>query len=188
VIWLILGVLLFAGTHLVPSLAAPARARFIEQRGEGPYKGLFSLALVVAIGLMVLGWRSSLPDGVYAPPAWSRWAANVLMVVSLLLFLASGVPTNLKRWIRHPQLTGVAVWGLAHLVANGDTHSLVLFGGLGAWAVLEIVLISRREGAWEKPAPLPITADLKPLVAAAVAFALLLYLHPWIAGVSAMPG
>jgi uncharacterized membrane protein len=92
------------------------------------------------------------------------------------------VPTNLKRWIRHPQLTGVAVWGLAHLVANGDTRSLVLFGGLGAWAVLEIVLINRREGAWQKPAPLPITADLKPLVAAAVAFALLLYLHPWIAG------
>lgn len=187
-IWLILGVLLFAGVHTIPSLAAPARARFMERRGEGPYKGLFSLALVVGIGLMILGWRSSLPTGLYTPPDWGAWAARGLMIVSLLLFVASGVPTNLKRFLRHPQLTGVATWAVAHLLANGDSRSLALFGGLGLWAVLQIVLINRREGAWEKPEPLPFSADLRPLIVAGVVFFLLLLAHPWIAGVSALPG
>jgi len=186
-LWLILGVLLFAGVHLIPSLAAPARARFIEQRGDGPYNGLFSLALLLSFGLMIFGWRSSAPDFLYAPPAWSRWAANLLMVVGVLLFVASGVPTNLKRFIRHPQLTGVATWAVAHLLANGDSRALVLFGGLGVWAVAEIVLINRREGAWQKPEPLPFSADLKPLVAGVVLFAILLWAHPWIAGVPATP-
>lgn len=186
-IWLILGVLLFAGVHAIPSLAAPARARFMKQRGEGPYKGLFSLALVVAIGLMIFGWRSSSPAGLYAPPAWGAWAVRGLMVVSLLLFVASGVPTNLKRFLRHPQLTGVATWAAAHLLANRDSRSLALFGGLGLWAVLQIVLINRREGAWEKPEPLPFSADLKPIAVAVVVFFVLLLAHPWIAGVSAMP-
>lgn len=187
-VWLTVGVLIFAGVHMIPSLAAPARARFIERRGAGPYQGLFSLALLLGIGLMVLGWRSTMPSHVYGPPAWSRLAANGLMVLGLLLFVASGVPTNLKRFIRHPQLTGVATWAVAHLLANGDTRSLVLFGGIGLWAVLEIVLINRREGAWEKPEPLPLSADLKPLVGGVVAFVVLLFAHPWIAGVSAMPG
>ena len=41
------------------------------------------------------------------------------MFVALVLVLASGMPTNLKRVIRHPQLMGVAVWAIAHLLANG---------------------------------------------------------------------
>ncbi|MCP5058687.1 MAG: NnrU family protein [bacterium] len=187
-IWLILGVLLFAGVHTIPSLGASARANFIEQRGEGPYKGLFSLALVIAIGLMIFGWRSSLPSLLYAPPAWGRWAANGLMLVGLLLFIASGVPTNLKRFLRHPQLTGVAAWGAAHLLSNGDSRSLVLFGGLGLWAVLQIVLINRRDGDWEKPEPLPFSADLQPLVVGLVVFFIVQWAHPWISGVSAYPG
>ncbi|MAE95050.1 MAG: NnrU protein [Deltaproteobacteria bacterium] len=185
---LILGVLLWACVHFIPSVGASARARFIEQRGEGPYKGLFSLGLLVAMGLMIVGWRSAEPSVLYAVPAWSRWAANLLMVAALLLFLGSGVPTNLKRFLRHPQLTGVATWAGAHLLANGDSRSLVLFGGLGVWAVLEIILINRRDGAWEKPEPLPLSADVTPLIAAAVAFAVLLFVHPWISGVSGMPG
>ncbi len=186
-IWLILGVLLFAGVHTIPSLGASARARFIEQRGDGPYKGLFSLALVVAIGLMIFGWRNTAPAWLWAPPAWGRLVANGLMVVSLLLFLASAVPTNLKRILRHPQLTGVATWAVAHLLANGESRSLVLFGGLGLWAVLQIVLINRRDGAWEKPEELPLAADLKPVVGALVVYGVLLWAHPWIAGPSAMP-
>ncbi|MBW2244140.1 MAG: NnrU family protein [Deltaproteobacteria bacterium] len=187
-IWLILGVLLFAGVHAIPSLAASARASFIDQRGEGPYKGLFSLALVIAIGLMIVGWRSSLPSAIYAPPAWGRWAANGLMLVGLLLFIASGVPTNVKRFLRHPQLLGVATWGVAHLFSNGDSRSLVLFGGLGLWAVLQMVLINRREGAWAKPEPLPFSADLKPLGVGVVVFFVVQWAHPWISGVSALPG
>ena len=182
--FLILGVVVWSGVHLIPSLGAPMRAAAIERIGEGPYKGLFALSIVGAIALMVLGWRSASYVAVYGPPAWGISFANVGMFASLVLFVGSNFPTNLKRIVRHPQLTGVAVWAIAHLLGNGDLRSLVLFGGIGLWAVVAMVSINRRDGAWEKPEPLPLAAELKPLVAGIVAYLLLVFAHPYIAGVS----
>lgn len=187
-VWLILGVLMWSAVHSLPSAGRSLRGELLERLGEGPYKGLFALAIVLSIVLMTVGWRSTEPAYLYAPPSWSRWAANGLMVVALVLFVASGVPTNLKRVLRHPQLAGVATWAGAHLLANGDGRSLVLFGGIGLWALASMWLINRRDGAWQKPQALPLTADLKPLIAGIVAFALVYLAHPWIAGVSPAPG
>jgi uncharacterized membrane protein len=187
-IFLILGVLVWSGVHLFPSLAAKKRAAWIERMGEGPYKGLFALLLVGAIVLMALGWRSIPPVAAYPPPAPGGLLTGFLMFISLVLFMGSNVPTNLKRFVRHPQLTGVAVWALAHLLANGDLRSLVLFGGIGLWAVLAMLSINRRDGEWQKPEPLPLAAEIKPLVAGIVGYGVFALLHPYIAGVSAFPG
>jgi uncharacterized membrane protein len=181
--WLALGVLLWSGAHLFPSLGASTRSAWIERAGEDKYKGGFSLVLVVALALMVLGWRATAPVPVYAPPLWGPSVAIPLMALALLLFVASGVSTNVKRVLRHPQLTGVATWSAAHLVSNGDGRSLLLFGGLGLWAVVEMLCLNRRDGAWQKPEAVPLRAELRPLIAAVVAFALLYFAHPYIAGV-----
>lgn len=187
-IFLILGILIWSGLHLIPALGVRMRAGWIERIGEGPYKGLFALSIVGAITLMVMGWKSTSPVAVYTPPEWGRMFAYVTMFVALVLFMGSNVPSNMKRIVRHPQLTGVAVWGLSHLFTNGDLRSLVLFGGLAIWAVVEIVSLNRRDGAFEKPEPLPAVAGLKPLVAGVIAYALLVYAHPYLAGVSIYPG
>jgi uncharacterized membrane protein len=185
-ICLILGVLLFAGIHMLPT--APAtRGRVVERVGEQPYKGLFSLGVAGGIVLIVIGWRSSVPSSLYAPPGWGAAAATPLLFAALLFFVASSVPTNLKRLIRHPQLTGVVIWACAHLLANGDSRSLVLFGGIGLWAVVEMGLLNRRDGAWQRPEPLPLVAELKLLIGAVVVFAILFFAHPVIAGVSPLP-
>lgn len=181
--WLVLGVLLFAGLHLVPAAAVEPRRRLIERLGEPAYKGAFALGVISAVVLMVVGWRSASPAFVYAAPAWGRTVSIPLMLVALLLFAASGMPTNLKRLIRHPQLTAVATWAATHLLSNGDTRSLVLFGGLGAWAILEMTLLNRRDGAWQRPEALPLSAELKPAIGGLLAFALLYLVHPYIAGV-----
>lgn len=186
-IWLATGVLLWSGVHLFPCLAVEPRQRLIARMGEQPYKGVFALSLVVAIVLMVLGWRSAVPHAVYSPPAWSALAANLLMVVALALFVASALPTNLKRVIRHPQLAGFALWAGAHLLANGDRRSLLLFGGLGLWAVLAILFINRRDGAWVKPDPLPMAAEVKLVAITILAFAVLFFAHPWLSGVTPLP-
>ena len=78
--------------------------------------------------------------------------AMILMFVSVALFVLSNMPTRIKQFVRHPQLTAVIVWSSAHLLTNGDTRSVVLFGGLGLWAVFEIIAINRRDGEWKKPA------------------------------------
>lgn len=182
--WLVLGVLLWSTVHLLPSAGAPVRSRAVERLGQA-YPGVFALAILASIGLMVLGWRSTMATVVYTPPVWGSAAANVLVFLALLLFVASGMTTNIKRVIQHPQLTGVATWGAAHLLANGERRSLVLFGGLGLWAIAAILFINRRDGAWEKPEPLPMVGEWKPLAAAVVGFVVLYLLHPYIAGVSA---
>jgi hypothetical protein len=106
-----------------------------------------------------------------------------LMYVALTLFFSSRVPTDIKRVLRHPQLTGVVVWAVAHLLGNGDSRSLALFGGLGLWALLEMAAINRRDGPWQKPEPVGLPRSLVPLGIGAVAWALLFFAHPWIAGV-----
>lgn len=183
-VWLLLGVLIWSFTHALRSGMPSLRRRMVDRLREDPYKGLFSLAIVASIALMVVGWRATTPHLVYSPPAWGRSAALVLMFAALVLFVASGVPTNIKRFIRHPQLTGVAVWALAHLLANGDDRGLVLFGGLGLWALVEMPLINRREGAWQRPQPLPAGAEIKPLVGGTVAYVVLILLHPYLFGVA----
>ena len=186
-IWLVVGVLLWSGAHFVPCAGLAVRSQLIARLGELAYRGVFALTLIGAIVAMVLGWRSSPPVAVYLPPAWGAAGTNLLMLVALVLFAASVLPTNLRRVIRHPQLTGFALWAGAHLLSNGEARSLVLFGGLGLWAVSAMLLLDRRDGAWVKPAAQPLGAELKLLLAAAVAFAALFFAHAHVLGVSPMP-
>lgn len=185
-IWLVLGVSFIAGIHLLPTSPA-IRGRVVEHLGVQRYRGSFSLVALFGVVLMVIGWRSSVPSYLYAPPDWGAAVAFPLVFAALVLFVASNLPTNLKRLIRHPQLTGVTIWAGAHLLANGDSRSLVLFGGIGLWAVVEMGLLNRRDGAWQRPERLPLVVEFKPLIGAAVAFAILLLAHPFIAGVSPLP-
>jgi uncharacterized membrane protein len=106
------------------------------------------------------------------------------MAISIFLFGAAQRKSAVKRFIRHPQLTGLLLWSLAHLLANGEQRSLVLFGGLGVWALLEMVLISRRDGEWVKEESPPMSRDLIGAVIAAVLMVVLIFLHPYFTGVS----
>ncbi len=181
---LILGVLIWSVVHLFPVVARPTRRRLIERVGEQAYQGGFALSLVLAILLMVFGWREITPEFVYAPPAWGMRAAEVGVFVALFLFAASGVESDVKRLVRHPQLLGVAVWAVSHLLANGEQRAIALFGGLLLWTVVEILFLNRRDGDWEKPDALPAGTVLKPLIGAAIVYAGLWFAHPWFAGVA----
>ena len=173
---LILGVLLFATVHYIPSLAPGVRAAWQSRFGENGYKGLFSLLLLLSFGLMIGGWRSATPSHLYVPPAGLHSLALAMLVLAFLLLAASNLKTRLRR-------SAVAIWAAAHLLLNGDSRSLVLFGGLGLWALSEIAAINRRDGVWIKePAPGLGSEALTGLVAA-LTLAVVIYLHPWLAGV-----
>lgn len=181
---LTLGVLLWSITHLIPAAAVDFRKGVIDKLGENPYKGIFTLLMVFAIYLIISGWKATLPEFLYIPPAWGRHAASLLVLIAFILFSASHGQNNIKRYVRHPQLSSVVVWGIAHLLANGESRSIVLFGGLTLWAMVEIVLLNRRDGAWEKPAPAPRKKDIIAVVAGVVVYAVFAHLHGWLFGVS----
>lgn len=187
-IWLVLGIVLWSAVHLVPTLARPLRATLIERVGTGKYRLGFSVVVVTSIGLMVLGWRSTPEVALYQLPTWCGPIGFLLMIVAFVLFGASHHETIIKRFIRHPQLTSMVVWSISHLITNGSTRALVLFGGLGVWALLEMPLISAREGPYTPPKPPGWKTELKGVAISAVIFVVALLLHPYFAGVRPMPG
>jgi uncharacterized membrane protein len=184
---LVLGLAIWWIAHLQKTAGAPLRQKLIGTLGADSFRGVISVLLVISLVLIVVGWRGTTPVAVYDAPLWGRAVATPLVLLALYLFVASAQPSNVKRLLRHPQLTGVAVWALAHLLSNGDNRSLVLFGGLGLWALVEMPLINRRDGPRETPEALPMAADVKLVVAAVVAFGVLYFVHPWIAGTSPRP-
>lgn len=175
-IQLLLGLGLFAGTHLWRRLAPGARGRLGD-----PGKLVVTLGSAAGIWLMARGY------GAWEGPAflWGRTAAltgvnNLLMVGAFYLFVSSGLRTWGARATRHPQLLGVALWAVAHLLVNGDAASILLFGGLLLWALAEIVLINRAEPLWAPPPPAGAAKEATALAATAVAVAVAGWVHGWI--------
>lgn len=173
--WLILGLLLWTGSHLFKRLAPGPRAKL----GDAG-KGLVAVLNLAAIVLMVIGYQQA--DGAYF---WGRTPMtaginNLLMLVSVYMFAAAGMKTALAREMRHPMLGAVKVWALAHLIVNGDVPSFVLFGGLLGWAVLAMILINRAEPEWTRPAPAPIAKEIMAAAGSVVVFGVIALVHGWL--------
>jgi len=174
---LIAGVALFAAVHFVPILAPGLRNSLKSKMGNA-YKGLFALSIVAAIGLIIFGWRDLDWELIYTPPTWGKHLSAVLMLGAIMLFGAGKRAGHIRKAIRHPMLTGVAVWSVAHLLANGEDRSVVLFGGMGLWALVSMVLINKRDGAWTKYTEAHLRNDFKSMAIAIVIFLVILTLHP----------
>jgi len=179
---LIAGILLFAGVHFVPSVAPGLKASWLGKLGEGGYKGSFTLLLLGAITLIVMGWRSIEPTTVYLPSPALRHPAIGLVVIAFLLLVVGSRNSRIRQWVRHPQLTGVLLWALAHLLLNGDNRSVALFSGMALWSLGEIIIISKREGNWVKAELPSLGAEMVTLIATAVVVLGLIFAHPYFTG------
>jgi uncharacterized membrane protein len=152
--------------------------------GEKGYKISFSLIVVLSLALIVFGWRSVSPATLYSLPEFTRPVAMLMMVAAFILFGAAHHVTRIKQFFRHPQLASVIVWSTAHLLVNGDSRSVVLFGGMLIWAVLEIIAINRRDGSWVKADIPSWSVEIKGTVISLVIFIVAALAHPFIAGVA----
>lgn len=187
---LIAGLAIWILVHLFPSLLPGARQAMIGRIGNNPYQGLFALCVLSGLLLIIFGWRSTAPGFVYLPPPELRHAAMALMLISIILVVGANFPaTRIKLYLRHPQLTGVVLWAIAHLLANGELRSLVLFGAIGAWGLLSMLTINRRDGVWIKlEKPQSWGQEFVLLVAGLVVYALIAYFHQYLSGIPLMLG
>lgn len=174
-IWLILGLALWSTAHLFKRVLPDQRAA-LGNKG----RGLVALLVLISLGLMIMGYRAAETEVLYVLPGWLWYVNNGAMLVALFLMDIGRVKGVVRSKIRHPMLTGVVLWSVAHLLVNGDTASLVLFGGLGLWALAEMAVINRAEGAWTPPAPGSYAKDAMMLGAAAVLFAVIAGIHHWL--------
>ncbi len=149
-IYLVLGLVLFLAVHSTRIFADDWRTRQIARLGEGAWKGLYSVASLAGLVLLVWGYGQTRIDPVvvWDPPTWTRHLAALLMIPSLVLVAAAYVPGNrIKAAVGHPMVAGVKVWAIAHLLSNGRLGDIVLFGAFLAWAVLDFRASRRRDRA-----------------------------------------
>ena len=147
---LILGLVLFLGVHSVRIVANDWRTQVIAQRGEGAWKGLYSVLSIVGLVLVVWGYglARQQPVVLWVPPVATRHIAALLTLVAFILLTAPYVPRNgIKARLHHPMVLGVKVWALAHLLSNGNLADVLLFGSFLLWAVLSFRAARQRDRA-----------------------------------------
>ena len=175
--YLLAGLGLFTGIHLVFPALQPLRASMKNRLGDNGYKGLFSILALAGIVLMVVGYRQAEFSHVYTPPTWGRTLTGILMAFSLILFAAANMPGNIKRFTRHPMLWGLVLWSMGHLAVKGDVAAIILFGGLGAFALLAMMSANIR-GAKKQSHTLPLRKDMMIIVAGLVVYVGIRFIHP----------
>jgi uncharacterized membrane protein len=186
-IFLLLGLLIFLGTHSVRIFADGWRTRLMAQRGEGAWKVAYSL--VSAVGLVLIVWGYGLaraqPVVLWTPPVWGRHLAGLLNLAAFVLIAAAYVPGNtLKGRLGHPMVLGVKVWAFAHLLANGTLGAVVLFGAFLAWGIADFASARRRDRAAGVVYPAgSLARDAVTVVVGIVAGAVFAFLlHGWLIG------
>ena len=173
---LILGVLLWSAAHLLKRLAPRVR-----QGWGAAGKPLMALMVLISVVLMTLGYQQA-----SGPVWWGRqtpWVGinNLLVYLGFYVIAGSLIGARVAGVIRHPQLTALKAWAVAHLMVNGDLPSLILFGGLLAWAVIEVIVINRQDGKppLAKPAH-SLARELGAVVITLLVYAGVSYVHAFL--------
>ena len=189
--YLVLGLVLFLGVHSVRIVADGWRTQMRARLGEGAWKGLYSVASVVGLVLVVWGYglARQQPVVLWNPPVGMRHAASLLTLIAFVLLAAAYVPRNVfKAKLHHPMVLSVKVWALAHLISNGNLADVVLFGAFLLWAVLSFRAARQRDRA-QNTVYAPGTAA-GTVIAVAVGTAawagFAFWAHAWLIGVAPM--
>ncbi|HZP85713.1 MAG TPA: NnrU family protein [Burkholderiales bacterium] len=153
--------LAFVGGHLLLSWP-PVRSRLVGVMGEALFSIAYSALMVVLLVWVIAAYRVAPPLVIYDLGRWVNLVPIVAMPFALILVvlgLASRNPTTVggERALqaglqpagiltvtRHPFLVGVTIWAIAHLIANGDAASIMLFGGMAVLAVVGMAGIDHK--------------------------------------------
>lgn len=176
---LILGLILWTAAHAFKRLLPTQRAALQDRLGDAS-KGVFAVVLLLSVVLMVIGFR-----GADTAILWSRTPAttginNLLMLAAVALFGLGSSKSRLRPKMRHPMLWGTVVWAGAHLLVNGDTASIVLFGWIAVWALFEMALINRAQADYVPWSGGSAAGDLRLGVISLVIYAIIAGIHTWL--------
>jgi uncharacterized membrane protein len=184
---MILGLVLFLGVHVLTT-RRNLRAQLIAMGGETVYKIGYALASAAGLALIVWGFADYRATGwvdIWFPPKAFKHITVALMLPAVILVVASYIRGRIFTALKHPMLAGVKLWAAAHLLANGDLGSIMLFGSFLAWAVFDRISLKRR--ADPGAPPIPVGGPGNDLIAVAVGviayLALAFAFHPVVIGV-----
>ena len=225
--WLAAAAFFFVAIHIVPS--SVLRAQLVGAIGEGAYRGLFSALSAAGLGWLIWAYAEAPAGGAvyWDLGAVGRYIALVLVALAWILLVATFTTRNpttrvakegaqtdpntqgIVRVTRHPLFWGLALWGIAHLINNGDPASIILFASLTLLALVGGVLIDLKKknafGAdWARVAAVNSNLPFAGILAGRNRFvlgeigwwrvglglalyALFLHLHVWLFGANPLP-
>jgi uncharacterized membrane protein len=186
---MILGLALFLGVHLVTTMRE-RRADLVARFGENGYKIIYSLISAVGIALIVYGfarYRAHEWIELWSPPTWTKHLAALLVLFAMIMLVAAYARGHIYMTLKHPMLAGVKLWAVAHLLANGDLGSVILFGAVLAWAVIDRISLKRRSDPGAPPIPVGgMRNDVIAVFGGIALYAVLgWWFHPYVIGVPA---
>ncbi|OAF18308.1 NnrU family protein [Bradyrhizobium neotropicale] len=187
---MILGLVLFFAAHVFTT-KRKARAQAIATLGEGTYKILYSVVSLAGLALIVWGFGHYRATGwidVWYPPKALKHITVALMLPAVILVVASYIRGRIYATLKHPMLAGVKLWAAAHLLANGDLGSIILFGSFLGWGVYDRISLKHRTDSGAPPIPVGgATNDLIAVAVGIVAYVALAFaFHPVVIGVPVM--
>ncbi len=186
---LITGLILFLGVHFVP-MYLPLRGKLIDLLGGGIYKPYRIItAIVAAIGLIMMIWGYGIARensvAIYNQPFVPLDLTYLLMLPVFILAAATYFPGYIRKTLRHPLLISIGLLALAHLLISNTPESLILFGSLLIWPVMQIISLTQKG----KSAPVSLKGSrpwINDIIATAIGggvYSMFIWLgHEWLIG------
>lgn len=187
---LLIGLAAFLGFHLIRIIAPAFRAGMIEKLGKRGWNGLYSVISIATLALLVYGFgqaRLESGEALWYSPPWMIHVAVLLMSIAMVLLVVSILPAGyIAVKTRHPMITSVKVWALAHLLVNGELYAVITFIAFLGWAVVLRIAAKRRiaSGETSERAYVSWIWDLVSVVVGlGIAIAFIKGIHLWLIGV-----
>jgi uncharacterized membrane protein len=143
---LVLGLVLFIGTHAISIFADDWRNSMVARIGQNAWRAIYSVVSLLGLGLVFVGYGMARADPliVYQPPFVLRYLALALLLSIFPLLLSAYLQGRISTAAKHRTLLAVKLWATAHLLVNGSLADVVLFGSVLAWAVADRIALKRR--------------------------------------------
>lgn len=186
------GLLVFFSTHFYSAFRSRDENSLAARIGPGPYKGIYSLLTAAGFVAMIWGYAMLKPWIPLAqPPNWTRHITMLLMLPAMILIVAAYMPPAgfIKKGIKHPMLTAVKIWALAHLIANWDLASVILFASFLIYGVVDRIALKRRGDVGFANIKPNVLGDLLSIAVGLALYMLFIYeLHYMLIGVDVLVG
>lgn len=188
---LIAGIVLFIATHLVRPFAPGLRAAAIARLGKSGFMAIHGIVSLLSLVMMAYGFVQAREAGgsiFYQPPTFMAHITLLLMVIASICLVAAFLPAGyIRAKLKFPALVAIKLWAFSHLLANGESYSVLLFGAILAWAVILRITLKKRIASGEATLPsfVSVSYDLISVVlGVALYVVIVMWLHEWLIGVA----
>lgn len=188
---LIAGIILFIATHLVRPFAPGLRASAIASLGKSGFMAVHGIVSLLSLVMMAYGFVQARETGgsiLYQPPVFMAHITLTLMLIATVCLVAAFLPAGyIRAKLKFPALVAIKLWAFSHLLANGESYSVLLFGAILVWAVILRITLKKRISSGEAKLPVFVSVvyDLIAIVLGVALYGVtVLKLHEWVIGVA----